>query len=97
MFPMFVEGKTDVVDFLTTVEDYIHVEVRKLYPDAELPTFAIQTKKDAYIELLYDSERKLHDFAKGLIKGAAAYFEQNVEITCKETDNEKVLICVKVL
>lgn len=25
--------------FLKNIENYIHVEVRKLYPDAELPTF----------------------------------------------------------
>ena len=37
--PKFIAGQTDPLEFLKTVEDIIHVEVRKLYPEAVLPKF----------------------------------------------------------
>ena len=38
-YPQFFQSMTDPFDFLESIEKHIHVEVRKLYPDAELPSF----------------------------------------------------------
>src|SRR6266540_2882152 len=38
-YPQFFEGIDSAFDFLEKIHSYIHVEVRKLYPDAELPSF----------------------------------------------------------
>ena len=38
-FPQFFEGVPDALTFLSGIEDIIHVEVLKLYPDAQLPKF----------------------------------------------------------
>jgi len=35
----FFDSATNAFDFLESIENYIHVEVRKLYPDAEIPSF----------------------------------------------------------
>ena len=37
-YPQFLEGRDTSFAFLESVESVIHVEVRKLYPDAELPS-----------------------------------------------------------
>ena len=37
LYPDMVGSTEDGLDFLESVEDYIHVEVKKLYPKADLP------------------------------------------------------------
>ena len=39
-FPAFFEGIGSSLEFLPRVEGYVHLEVRKLYPGAELPSFS---------------------------------------------------------
>src|SRR5438874_237356 len=38
-YPQFFEGNQDAFSFLEKIDSYVHVEVKKLYPDAQLPKF----------------------------------------------------------
>ena len=70
-------------DFLTFVESHIHVDVRKLYPDAELPSFdCIEHSKDKYV-MAYRSSRGLGDLCEGLIAGCLDFFGETATITRK--------------
>ena len=51
-----------------------HGEVRKLYPDAELPTFTCDTSTPGRLTMLYRSSRPFADLAEGLIAGCVAHF-----------------------
>ncbi len=73
-FPEFFEGVEDAPTFLAGVEDTIHTAVRKLYPDAELPTFDVKLLPCGGVEMLYASPRPFADFAEGLIKGCLRHF-----------------------
>lgn len=66
--------------FLESVEHHVHVEVRKLYPDAELPSFATRRVPPSTLELTYRSSRSMGDLAFGLIEAAALHFEEPVDI-----------------
>jgi hypothetical protein len=80
-FPeIFVEAP-DSFSFLEKVESIIHVEVRKLYPDAELPAFEINREAPERLVMVYDSPRALSDFGAGLMSGCFAHFGENVEVT----------------
>ncbi len=70
----------DALTFLASVEDHIHPQVLKLYPDAELPSFDIVKKNDDQLIMVYRSNRKMGIFARGLIKGCLEYFGENGEI-----------------
>lgn len=72
--PYLFAGITSTFNFLGQIEDYIHVEVRKLYPDAELPTFACDTATPGRLMLDYHSSRPFADLAEGLIAGCIAHF-----------------------
>ena len=73
--------------FLESIERYIHPEVLKLYPEAELPAFGSDIKSKNEMILDYSSSRKLADLAIGLIKGAAKHYNEEVEIEkLAETD-----------
>lgn len=76
----FFEGKTSAFDILEAIEDEIHVEVRKLYPDAELPTFATDRFSVKELDMVYTSPRPLAPFCKGLIEACLNLFNQKATI-----------------
>ena len=69
------------MDLLSSVESHIHVEVRKIYPDAELPRFEIVEKKDTTLTLIYYSSRSMYAFAQGLMEKAFEHYNQKASIS----------------
>ena len=97
-YPTFMDQPNSFV-FLASIDNYIHPEVLKLYPEAELPSFNAEMNGDNQMNLLYTSSRKMADFAIGLIRGAANYFNEELDIKkqSEEDDGEKVLLNIKKL
>ena len=81
LYPEFFVGATDVLDFLEGIEAVIHSEVRKLYPDAELPQFIVERPSPDALVLDYSSPRGLADLADGLLRGALATFDSTAVVT----------------
>ncbi len=79
-FPSLFVDHTCPFEFLASVENEIHIEVRKLYPDAELPTIDVTNMTPTGCQLLYSSSRGLGSFCHGLIEGCMAHFGRNAEI-----------------
>jgi hypothetical protein len=80
-YPGFTEGVDGSLALLERVESIIHPEVRKLYPDAELPRFSTERTPDG-LRMTYTSPRPFRDFARGLIEGCITWFADGGEITC---------------
>lgn len=80
IFPEFFEQKSSIFDFLSMVETVIHLEVKKLYSDAELPFFTCANPQPDKLEMVYRSVRNLPDLAEGLILGAADHFGEKIEV-----------------
>lgn len=74
------KGLDSAFEMLSSIEGYIHVEVRKLYPDAELPTFNTIYKDDKKLIMDYTSERKMGDLAVGLMRGCLSQFGEKATI-----------------
>lgn len=91
-YPSFFEEVNGAFDFLGSIENHIHVEVLKLYPDAELPSFDIKQLNENQLEMVYRSERKLAAFAKGLIQGATEYFNEPISIKMETLDSEGAVV-----
>jgi hypothetical protein len=79
-YPAFFPRDGDFFDFLTSIEGHIHVEVRKLYPDAELPSFEVQHRTATKLIIDYQSPRRMHHLAEGLILGTAREFGVDVRV-----------------
>lgn len=79
-YPAFFEGMTSAVQFLAGIEDVIHAEVLKLYPDAQLPRFECTLLPDG-LAMVYRSPRHFDDLALGLIEGAVAHWGGGYTIT----------------
>lgn len=80
-YPQFGAHLTSSLDMFESIENYIHVEVRKLYPDAELPTFQCDRIAPDKLKMIYQSSRHFEDLCEGLIRGALKHFAETAEIT----------------
>ena len=69
----FFDAHERTKDFLLTVDEVIHVEVRKLFPDAGVPEFRY-AEANGTLTMEYRSPRKLCALAEGLIEGSATHF-----------------------
>ncbi len=66
--------------FLEQLESYVHTEVKKLYPEAELPRFECSRICDGRMQMLYTSKRSMADLAHGLMIGCFQHFREQVQI-----------------
>lgn len=96
LYPHFFENKTNSFDLLSEVEDTIHVEVLKLYPEAELPSFEVKQVSSKEMTMVYRSKRRMSDFAEGLIAGCLEYFKEEATIRKEmiEKDGSVVLFTI---
>jgi len=76
----FFSGKTDSFSLLEAVDGEIHVEVKKLYPDAELPVFATERMGDDQLKLTYSSPRPLVEFCHGMVEACLERYNQTAKI-----------------
>ena len=76
----FVSHTQSVFDFLQHVDQQIHVEVLKLYPEAELPRFECAFKSPNCMTMEYRSNHPFSNLAEGLILGCAKHFNEFIKI-----------------
>lgn len=95
----FLKNINTSFDLLENLEKYIHVEVKKLYPDAELPTFETTRIDEHTLQMIYHSERKLGDFGVGLMEACFEYFgeQATIEGTNLEADGSVIRYIIKKL
>ena len=79
-YPEAFEGVTGTFQLLERVEKTIHVEVRKLTPDAELPHFDFHAADNDELDFTYRSTRPFADLAEGLILGCIEHFREELSI-----------------
>lgn len=72
-YSVFFEGVDSAAQMLTQIDGHIHVEVKKLYPDAELPKFSFK-KEGSKLLLDYKSPRPLAMVAHALTLGCLKFF-----------------------
>lgn len=80
-YPDYFNRCSNLFDFVAQIDSYIHLEVLKLYPDAELPRFDVVARDDDRIALSYESPRGLHHLAVGLFHGSAAHYREPVQVS----------------
>lgn len=80
-YPQFAEEVDNSIEFLASIEGYIHVEVKKLYPEAELPRFEFAQLEEDQWELKYYSARPFADLCEGLIEASIEHFGDPIELT----------------
>jgi hypothetical protein len=79
-FPDMMDRSPDALSFLMGIESLVHAEVRKLYPDAQLPLFETQRMGTDSIRMEYSSFHDFSALAHGLIQGCAAHYKRPLTV-----------------
>lgn len=80
LYPPMVANFSSSLPFIAQVDTFIHPEVKKLYPDADLPSFQVITLSEKELVIDYTSNKPLMPLARGLMLGAADHFGESIEI-----------------
>lgn len=86
--PHFADGQTNSLDLIASVDEVIHVEVKKLYPEAVLPRLEVVLRSAKQLKLDYTSPHQMEHFALGLMRGCAAHFGDELSITHELIDSQ---------
>lgn len=78
--PEIIKNYKSPLALIISIEDHIHVHVKKLYPDAELPSFTIVEQNDNSLSMIYSSSRGLYSLAHGLIEKTFTHFNSSAHI-----------------
>lgn len=84
----FFEKAVDTFEMFEKLDSYIHPEVKKLYPQADLPKFDATRVTQNTLELIYSSDKMMADFAEGLMEKCAEYFQEDITIERTNLDEE---------
>ncbi|MEP0265046.1 heme NO-binding domain-containing protein [Dokdonia sp.] len=79
-YPGFLEQYNDPIEMISSIESHIHVEVRKIYPDAELPVFIVEEKTENSLVMIYKSSRAMYSFGRGLMNKTFEHFNAKATI-----------------
>jgi len=85
-YPNLTSHYIDPMSLLASIESHIHVEVKKIYPDAQLPTFIVEEFSDDKMTMIYMSERALYMLGKGLMYETFKLFDVPVQIDYEKLD-----------
>ena len=83
-YPGLLATYKDPIEMLASIENHIHVEVRKIYPDAELPTFTTESKTANELVMVYRSSRAMYSFGLGLMNKTFEHFDASATIVLEK-------------
>lgn len=87
-YGVFFEKANNAADMLKTIDDHIHVEVQKLYPDAELPKFNyMETGNELHLH--YESPRPLAGVAHALVNACLKYYGEKQTLSRYEISEDQ--------
>ena len=89
LYPVFLNGVTSSLGFAAQLDSVIHVEVLKLYPDAQLPRFDTLSHSPDELKMVYRSDRHLGDLAEGLMEGCIAHFGEQDSVFLQRENLEE--------
>ena len=87
-YPQILATYKDAMELLSSVESHIHVEVRKIYSDAELPKFEVIEKTKTSLTLIYYSSRSMYAFGLGLMEKAFEHYGKKATITYEKIKDD---------
>ncbi|PWH82018.1 hypothetical protein DIS18_12180 [Algibacter marinivivus] len=83
-YPGLLATYNDPIEMISSIENHIHVEVRKIYPDAELPTFEVVERTENSLIIIYKSSRAMHHFGLGLMNKTFEHFNSTATIVLEK-------------
>ncbi|RTZ16675.1 guanylate cyclase [Vibrio aquaticus] len=94
-----LQGCKTSFQFIRLVEDYIHIEVKKLYSEANPPRFDFISETEGELVFDYHSARCMSHVCLGLLEGCADFFNEQlaIEMSCMNDGGNQVRFKVNVV
>ena len=86
--PSIVEHYRDPMMLLSSIEHHIHVEVQKIYPDAQLPSFEVEQHNPDELIMVYRSNKALYMLGYGLMLETFKSFKADGHISYEKLNAE---------
>jgi len=80
LFPSFFDESKSMFELMKNLDNHIHFEVQKLYPDAGLPKFRFDDRDPSCLIMEYQSPRGFSTLAHGLMQGVVKYYQEDITI-----------------
>lgn len=93
MYPATVHPEWKTLDLVVNAEEVIHSVVRRRNPLAKPPVLRCARYSTDEVRLVYASPRKLCQIAKGIIRGVARHYQEEVSITDESCMNDGDPFC----
>ncbi|MDY0781512.1 heme NO-binding domain-containing protein [Tenacibaculum sp. IB213877] len=87
-YPEIFKLYNSPLNLLSSIESHIHVHVRKIYPEAELPTFEVLEETDSNMKMIYKSERAMYMFALALIEKTFEHYHDKATVSYEKLNEE---------
>ncbi len=81
MYNVFFNKDWQFIDLMEHIEDTMHRKLRIYNPGLNPPELICTRKSSSEVTIMYNSPRRLCDFAIGLIKGFAEHYKENISVT----------------
>ncbi len=94
MYPVFFDNVNSPLEFLKSVNDIIHLEVKKLFEGAKPPIIKVEDVNHKQAKLRYSSERKLCKLLEGFLDGVADYFGQKISYSHQQCMRDGAGECI---
>ena len=85
-YPQYFTGIRDSFQFLAGVDEIVHANIRKYFPDTDPPTIIVE-QSPGRLSLTYFSERPFSHLAQGLIEGCISHFGGDEVLQREPTPN----------
>jgi hypothetical protein len=92
--PELVADVTDMGSLLHSLNNVVHTEVRKLYPDSVVPRFGITDEGPGHWVVTYESERRMCRLAEGLLLGFSDTRSISTTVTHLSCSNQGDDACI---
>ena len=93
-YPRFFTSHQRTVDFVVTLNDVIHAEVRKLHRAADPPEFVFTEVGVDELLVEYRSRRGLCALAEGMLGGAASYYDELASVSHERCTHRGDAVCL---
>lgn len=84
LYEGLAERFSGAMELIAHVEGVIHPNVKKLYPDAELPTFGMVSSGPDELIVDYNSRNPFVPLCKGLMLGAGDFYGEKLDVLYEE-------------
>ena len=98
MFGSLIDPKWRTIDLIANTEETIHEALRGAETNTSPPELKCERQSDQEVSVIYTSPRKMCMFAKGIVRGVAKHYGEQIDIqepTCMLNGDQQCELVIR--